>query len=117
MHNFYKILHQIKLPDSIYTTFDLILLLQVYIHIRRKTIQHVFNIVIPCIVLSIICMVGFLIPPDKIDEKISVQLTVLFSLSLFMLLVAESTPRTSESVPLISMLYNLQHRNFVWESI
>ena len=61
-----------------------------------------FNIVIPCIVLSIICMVGFLIPPDKIDEKISVQLTVLFSLSLFMLLVAESTPRTSESDTLIS---------------
>ena len=47
-------------------------------------------------------MVGFLIPPDKNDEKISVQLTVLFSLSLFMLLVAENTPRTSESVPLIS---------------
>ncbi|KAF6037232.1 hypothetical protein EB796_004461 [Bugula neritina] len=41
---------------------------------------------------------GFLIPPDKNDEKISVQLTV-----LFMLLVAESTPRTSETVPLISI--------------
>ncbi|KAF6033220.1 hypothetical protein EB796_008474 [Bugula neritina] len=77
--------------------------IKVYIHIRRQTIQHVFNIVIPCITLSIICMVGFLIPPDKNDEKISVQLTVLFSLSLFMLLVAESTPRTSETVPLISI--------------
>ncbi|XP_067932983.1 acetylcholine receptor subunit alpha-type acr-16-like [Watersipora subatra] len=77
--------------------------IKVYIHIRRQTIQHIFNIVIPCITLSIICMVGFLIPPDKNDEKISVQLTVLFSLSLFMLLVADSTPRTSETVPLISI--------------
>lgn len=42
----------------------------------------------------------FLLPVES-GEKTSLGLTVLLSYSLFMLLVAESMPATSEFVPLI----------------
>ena len=43
---------------------------------------------------------GFLLPPDS-GEKVTLGLTVLLAFSVFMLLVAENMPPTSEYIPLI----------------
>jgi len=40
------------------------------IHLRRRILYFLFNIIIPCIWLSIICLVGFWLPPDS-GEKIT----------------------------------------------
>ncbi len=71
-----------------------------HIIMRRRILYFVLNIIIPCVWLSILNLVTFLMPPDS-GEKVSLGITVLLAFSVFMLLVAENIPATSETVPLI----------------
>ncbi|CAF3356497.1 unnamed protein product [Rotaria sp. Silwood1] len=74
----------------------------IYVHIRRRILYYLFNIIFPCIWLSILSLLGFCLPPDS-GEKITLGITVLLAFSVFMLLIAESMPATSEMVPLIEI--------------
>ena len=66
----------------------------------RRILYYILNILCPCIWLNILSLLAFCLPPDA-GEKITLGITVLLSYSVFMLLVAESMPPTSEFVPLI----------------
>ncbi|CAF1110362.1 unnamed protein product [Adineta ricciae] len=74
----------------------------IYVHIRRRVLYYLFNIIFPCIWLSILSLLGFWLPSDS-GEKITLGITVLLAFSVFMLLIAESMPATSEMVPLIEV--------------
>ncbi|CAF1236441.1 unnamed protein product [Adineta steineri] len=74
----------------------------IYVHIRRRVLYYLFNIIFPCIWLSMLSVLGFWLPPDS-GEKITLGITVLLAFSVFMLLIAESIPATSEMVPLIEI--------------
>ncbi|XP_027009038.1 neuronal acetylcholine receptor subunit alpha-7a isoform X3 [Tachysurus fulvidraco] len=67
---------------------------------RRRTLYYGLNLLIPCVLISTLALLVFLLPADS-GEKISLGITVLLSLTVFMLLVAEIMPATSDSVPLI----------------
>lgn len=71
-----------------------------YIHIRRRTTYYIYNVIIPSIMLSSLALLGFWLHPDG-GEKVTLGLTVLLALSVFMLLIAENTPATSFYVPLL----------------
>ena len=71
-----------------------------YVIMRRRTLYYLFNIIFPCLWLTILSLLGFWLPPDS-GEKITLGITVLLAFSVFMLLIAESMPATSEFVPLI----------------
>ena len=58
------------------------------------------NIILPCVSLNVLSLLAFCLPPDA-GEKVTLGITVLLSYSVFMLLVAENMPPTSEFVPLI----------------
>nr|XP_046249491.1 neuronal acetylcholine receptor subunit alpha-7a [Scatophagus argus] len=68
---------------------------------RRRTLYYGLNLLIPCVLISTLALLVFLLPADS-GEKISLGITVLLSLTVFMLLVAEIMPPTSDSVPLIA---------------
>ncbi|CAI9612713.1 unnamed protein product [Staurois parvus] len=76
-------------PDVTYT-----------VTMRRRTLYYGLNLLIPCVLISGLALLVFLLPADS-GEKISLGITVLLSLTVFMLLVAEIMPATSDSVPLI----------------
>ena len=67
---------------------------------RRRTLYYLFNIIFPCLWLTVLSLLGFWLPPDS-GEKITLGITVLLAFSVFMLLIAENMPATSEFVPLI----------------
>ncbi|XP_060068850.1 acetylcholine receptor subunit alpha-1-A-like [Ylistrum balloti] len=69
---------------------------------RRRTLYYLFNIIFPCLWLTILSLLGFWLPPDS-GEKITLGITVLLAFSVFMLLIAENMPATSEFVPLIGI--------------
>ncbi|CAD5123976.1 DgyrCDS12281 [Dimorphilus gyrociliatus] len=73
-----------------------------YIVMRRRTLYYLFNIIFPCLWLTVLSLLGFWLPPDS-GEKITLGITVLLAFSVFMLLIAESMPATSEFVPLIGI--------------
>ncbi|XP_068189626.1 cholinergic receptor, nicotinic, alpha 11 isoform X2 [Antennarius striatus] len=72
--------------------------------IRRRTLFYALNLLIPCVLLSSMTLLIFVLPADS-GEKISLGITVLLSLTVFMLLVAEIMPATSDSVPLIGQYF------------
>ena len=72
------------------------------IFMRRRVLYYLFNIILPCIWLSVLSLIGFWLPPDS-GEKVTLGITVLLAFSVFMLLVAENIPETSEMVPLIGV--------------
>lgn len=74
------------------------------IHIRRRTLYYGFNIIIPCVLISALSLLLFILPPDA-GEKISLGVTILLSLMVFLLLVAETMPPTSDAVPLIGVYF------------
>nr|XP_054764076.1 neuronal acetylcholine receptor subunit alpha-10-like [Lytechinus pictus] len=73
------------------------------IHIRRRSMYYVFNLLVPCILIASITLLGFLLPVDS-GEKVSLGITVLLSLTVFLLLIAESMPPSSV-VPIIGHYY------------
>ncbi|XP_061462912.1 neuronal acetylcholine receptor subunit alpha-7-like [Rhineura floridana] len=71
---------------------------------RRRTLYYALNMLVPCLLLSAMTFLMFLLPADS-GEKISLGITVLLSLTVFMLLVAEVMPATSDSIPLIGQYF------------
>ncbi|NP_001267772.1 acetylcholine receptor subunit alpha-type acr-16-like precursor [Aplysia californica] len=78
-------------PDVIFT-----------IHLQRRTLYYTYNVIIPCVMLSSLTLLVFWMSPDS-GEKVTLGLTVLLAFSVFMLLIAENMPATSNFVPLIGM--------------
>lgn len=74
--------------------------------IRRRTLYYLFNIIFPCLWLTVLSLLGFWLPPDS-GEKITLGITVLLAFSVFMLMIAENMPATSEFVPLMGWLYSM----------
>lgn len=70
------------------------------IQLKRKPMFYTINIITPCITMSLLALLVFYLPPDS-GEKVSLGITVLLSFSVFLLLVAENVPKTSEFVPLL----------------
>ncbi|TSK87433.1 Neuronal acetylcholine receptor subunit alpha-9-II [Bagarius yarrelli] len=71
--------------------------------LRRRSSFYVFNLLLPCFLISFLAPLGFFLPADS-GEKVSLGVTVLLALTVFQLVVAESMP-PSESVPLIGKYY------------
>ncbi|XP_071804967.1 neuronal acetylcholine receptor subunit alpha-10-like isoform X2 [Asterias amurensis] len=76
-----------------------------YFGLQRKPLYYIYNLIMPCILLSSLAMLGFFMPYDVGVVKVSLSITLILSLTVFLLLVAEMMPRTSEEVPLIGQYY------------
>ena len=71
-----------------------------YIHMKRKPMYHLFNIVIPCVMIMFCGMLVFLLPPDS-GEKMSLAVTVLLTATVFQLIVADIMPPLSDQIPVL----------------
>ena len=67
---------------------------------RRKTLFHTVNLIIPSVSISCLTILVFYLPSDSC-EKITLCISILLSLNFFFLLLAEIIPPTSIVVPLI----------------
>ncbi|XP_031566330.1 neuronal acetylcholine receptor subunit alpha-10-like isoform X2 [Actinia tenebrosa] len=72
-----------------------------YIHVRRKVLFYLSNLILPSIVLTILTVFSFYLPPES-GERVSLVITILLGLTVFMLVFTESVPNTSEVIPLIA---------------
>ncbi|KAI3382356.1 hypothetical protein SNEBB_006712 [Seison nebaliae] len=68
--------------------------------LRRKTLFYTVNLIIPCVGISLLTILTFYLPSDS-GEKVSLCISILLSLTVFFLLLAELIPPTSLVVPLI----------------
>lgn len=71
-----------------------------HILIRRRPLFYIFNMILPCILITLVALLGFYIPSDS-GEKVTMGITTLLSMTVFMMLVTENMPPTSDVLPLI----------------
>jgi len=70
------------------------------LYLTRRSTFYLMNIILPCTLLSILMLLVFCVPPDA-GEKISVGISVLLAFTVFLLMLADSVPRTSLDVPIL----------------
>nr|KAG5705205.1 hypothetical protein BaRGS_011231 [Batillaria attramentaria] len=77
-----------------------------YILITRRPLFYIFNMILPCILITLVALLGFYIPSDS-GEKVTMGITTLLSMTVFMMLVTENMPPTSDVLPLIGIYYGM----------
>jgi len=72
------------------------------ITLRRKTLFYTVNLIIPVIGISSLSFLVFYLPSDS-GEKVSLTISILLSLTFFLLVLIEIIPSTSLALPLIGI--------------
>ena len=85
-------------PDDLYPDITFV------INLQRRSLFYTYNLVIPNFIIALLAFFSFYIPVEC-GERLSFVITVLLSMTVFLLLVAESIPPTSEAVPVIGMFF------------
>ncbi|XP_077992174.1 neuronal acetylcholine receptor subunit beta-3-like [Glandiceps talaboti] len=69
--------------------------------LKRRPLFYIVNVIIPCIMMALLTMLVFLLPSDS-GEKMSFGVSILITMSVFNLLVADIMPPSAQGVPLIA---------------
>ena len=72
--------------------------------LERKSRYYAITIIVPSIFLSLLASVSFLFPADS-GERVSLVISVFLGLFVFMIIVNDHTPVTSDSVPQLTYFF------------
>ncbi|CAL8341516.1 unnamed protein product [Gadus morhua 'NCC'] len=79
-------------PTYVDITYDFV--------IRRKPLFYTINLIIPCVLITSLAILVFYLPSDC-GEKMTLCISVLLALTVFLLLISKIVPPTSLDVPLV----------------
>jgi len=72
----------------------------IHTHCSSLFATAVFNLILPCVLISGLALLSFYMPSDS-GEKVTLGITTLLSMTVFLMVIGESMPPTSEKLPLI----------------
>ena len=74
------------------------------LHIKRQPMYYTLNLILPCTVISMLAFLSFLLPTNH-GERVSLVITVLLAMSVYMLIVSSTLPQTSDAIPVIGTYF------------
>ena len=74
------------------------------VHLRRRPLFYITSLILPCILLALLSAFSFTLPPGS-GERISLVITIMLGLTVYMMIFTENIPRTSEVTPLINKFF------------
>ena len=79
---------------------------EVYFHLyfQRRSLFYVFHLIIPMVVITLLTTLVFVLPQQS-GERMGFAVTLMLTATVFMLLVAESIPESSDSVPFVGIFF------------
>eukprot|EP00795_Rhopilema_esculentum_P006153 gene6153-11546_t len=83
-----------KYPDVTFT-----------VEVRRRSLFYLCNLIFPMTIIGMLTMLSFLLPAES-GERISLAITLLLAMTVFMLVVADIIPATSEVIPLVGVFFS-----------
>ncbi|CEF60740.1 Nicotinic acetylcholine receptor family and Neurotransmitter-gated ion-channel transmembrane domain and Neurotransmitter-gated ion-channel family and Neurotransmitter-gated ion-channel ligand-binding domain and Nicotinic acetylcholine-gated receptor, transmembrane domain-containing protein [Strongyloides ratti] len=72
--------------------------------LQRKTLYYGINLIIPCLVITLMTLIGFIFPSEA-GEKTSLQISIMLSICIFQNYVSDMSPPSSDSVPFLGMFF------------
>uniref|UniRef100_A0A8W8IMA7 Neuronal acetylcholine receptor subunit alpha-6 n=1 Tax=Magallana gigas TaxID=29159 RepID=A0A8W8IMA7_MAGGI len=72
------------------------------LHLRRKPLYYVMNLILPVVLLGVISLLVFVIPADT-GEKMSFAVTVFLSFAVFLSIISLQLPVNSEKTSLLGV--------------
>ncbi|OWF48657.1 Acetylcholine receptor subunit alpha [Mizuhopecten yessoensis] len=70
--------------------------------IERRPIYLVYTIILPITLINFITLLAFVLPADS-GERVSFATTMLLTLTMYMTIMSDSIPNTSESVSILTI--------------
>ncbi|CAF0721439.1 unnamed protein product [Rotaria sordida] len=86
-------------------TMNRYLWLVFHIHMKRNYQFYVNHMIFPFSILSCLTLFVFWLPPDS-GEKITLTITILLALTVFLQLISDYTPKASSNLPIIGIYFN-----------
>ncbi|CAF1246292.1 unnamed protein product [Adineta steineri] len=77
-----------------------------YINMKRNYQFYVNQLIFPFSILSCLTLFVFWLPPDS-GEKITLTITILLALTVFLQLISDYTPKASSNLPIIGIYFNV----------
>lgn len=75
-----------------------------HLELRRRTLFYMMNFILPCVLIAVLTLLVFLLPPES-GERMSFGVTVLLSFTILLLMLMDKLPATSKVIPLIAVYY------------
>ncbi|CAK8683324.1 unnamed protein product [Clavelina lepadiformis] len=73
------------------------------VHVRRRTLFYAFHLILPCLLVCSLTILVFMLPADS-GERITLGITVLLALVVFLQLVAQALPPT-DVIPVLGKFF------------
>ena len=68
------------------------------VNLRRRTLYFIFNFVFPCLLISLMCVLGFTLPPDS-GEKVGLGNNIFIKLVILKFIFKKCYIKFSEILP------------------
>uniref|UniRef100_A0A8C3SLU5 Cholinergic receptor nicotinic gamma subunit n=1 Tax=Chelydra serpentina TaxID=8475 RepID=A0A8C3SLU5_CHESE len=72
-----------------------------YLIIQRKPLFYIINIIVPCVLISSVAVLVYFLPAKAGGQKCTVSINVLLAQTVFLFLIAQKVPETSDAMSLI----------------
>ncbi|GMT16552.1 hypothetical protein PFISCL1PPCAC_7849, partial [Pristionchus fissidentatus] len=104
--------------ERVATEFAGLKYVEVYfrMHMKRRTLYYGLNWIVPSMLITLTNVLGYTLPPEC-GEKITLQITNLLSVTVFLGMVSEITPPTSESIPVIALFFSISMLLLGWSIV